>query len=129
MLRKRIIFTLLFSDGSFALSRNFRLQKVGNIDWLNLNYCFRKVAQFIDELVILDVSRGKRDYEKFKGVVNQISNSCFVPVAAGGGIDTVDKALGLMNAGADKIVINSRLFDKDFIDSLAYIVGRQSIIA
>ena len=34
MIKKRVIFTLLFEKGSFFLSRNFRLQKIGNFNWL-----------------------------------------------------------------------------------------------
>ena len=41
MLRKRIIFTLIYSDGFFMQSRNFRLQKVGNLTWLEKNYKFQ----------------------------------------------------------------------------------------
>ena len=40
---KRIIFTLLFSDNNFYLSRNFTLQKVGDIKWLKKNYDFQKL--------------------------------------------------------------------------------------
>lgn len=128
MLRKRIIFTLLYSNGSFALSRNFRLQFVGDLRWLEQNYCFSKVSQFIDELVILDVTRKERNLECFKEVVSHISSSCFVPIAVGGGIDSVDKARELMNAGADKVVVNSCLFDNGLIDDLANSLGRQSIV-
>jgi len=128
MLRKRIIFTLLFSDNSFVLSRNFRLQRVGDYAWLEKNYCFSKVSQYIDELVVLDVTRGEKDYDRFADIVTQISSACFVPVAVGGGINTVRKARGLMNAGADKIVINTCLFNKDFIRSLASTLGSQSIV-
>ena len=59
MLKKRIIFTLLYQDGSFCLSRNFRLQKVGNLNWINKNYDFSIIARSIDELIILNVSREK----------------------------------------------------------------------
>ena len=45
MLKKRIIFALLYSDGYFHLSRNFRLQKVGNLDWLIHNFGFGKKIQ------------------------------------------------------------------------------------
>ena len=61
MLRKRVIFTLLYDSGSFMLSRNFRLQRVGNLDWLQRNYNFAHIAFFIDELIVLDVTRGQHD--------------------------------------------------------------------
>ena len=52
MINKRIIFSLLYSDGFFFLSRNFRLQKVGNVDWIKNNYGFGETCNFIDELII-----------------------------------------------------------------------------
>jgi len=56
VLRKRIIFTLLYSDGFFMQSRNFRLQKVGDINWLEKFYKLRDIAFSLDELIILNVS-------------------------------------------------------------------------
>ena len=56
MLKKRIIFTLLYKDGSFCLSRNFNLQKVGNLNWIKKNYDFSLIAKSIDELIILKLS-------------------------------------------------------------------------
>ena len=38
--KKRIIFTLLYNSGQFSLSRNFRLQSIGDSDWLQKNYNF-----------------------------------------------------------------------------------------
>ena len=57
MLKKRVIFTLLYNDGFFAQSRNFNLQNVGDLQWLKKNYDFRKISYYIDELIILDVSK------------------------------------------------------------------------
>ncbi|CAN0060418.1 unnamed protein product, partial [Chrysoparadoxa australica] len=80
MLKKRIIFTLLFDNGQFMLSRNFRLQKVGNLGWLERNYNFAQVAFFIDELIVLDVSRGARDPQAFCTALERISARCFAPI-------------------------------------------------
>ena len=52
MLKKRIIFTLHYDKGFFNLSRNFRLQKIGDLNWLLKNYNFLKIAESIDELII-----------------------------------------------------------------------------
>ena len=48
MLKKRLIFSLLYSEGYFLQSRNFNLQKVGNIDWLKNNYNFKNISPYID---------------------------------------------------------------------------------
>jgi cyclase len=129
MLRKRLIFTLLFSDGYFVLSRNFRLQKVGNLDWLKKNYNFSKIAFSIDELIVLDVSRGPKNASLFCEALKSISDGCFVPIAAGGGVRSVLDAHNLLRSGADKVVVNTPLYgDQILIHELAKKFGQQCII-
>lgn len=130
MLKKRVIFTLLYDDGSFMLSRNFRLQRVGDLNWLNKNYNFSKIAFSIDELIILDVTRGTRDLEKFCNHIKSLTEGCFVPIAAGGGIRSVNDSRTLLRSGADKVVINTLLdTNPDVIFEIAAEFGRQCIVA
>jgi cyclase len=130
MLKKRIIFTLLVEDGFFVLSRNFGLQKVGNLEWLKDFYDFDSITQSIDELIVLDVSRGERDRAGFASLLQEISCSCFMPIAAGGGIRTVDDVDILLKSGADKVVINTALFkDEELVRELVSRFGAQCIIA
>jgi cyclase len=110
MLKKRVIFTLLYDSGHFMLSRNFRLQKVGDLFWLQRNYDFSHIAFYIDELVVLDVSRSQRDPVRFCETLRALSKGCFVPIAAGGGVQSVENARDLLHSGADKVVLNSALF-------------------
>ena len=129
MLKKRIIFTLLFENGQFVLSRNFRLQKVGNLGWLQRNYNFAQVAFFIDELIVLDVSRGTRDPDAFCAALKHISAGCFAPIAAGGGVTSVDYARRLLRSGADKVVLNSALTDDpDLVRDIAHEFGQQCVL-
>ena len=65
MLKKRVIFTLLYDNGSFMLSRNFRLQRVGDLEWLKKNYNFSKISFSIDELVILILVEQKEIIKDF----------------------------------------------------------------
>jgi cyclase len=112
------------------LSRNFSLQNVGNLEWLKINYNFSRISYFIDELIVLDITREKRDLDDFCNTLKQLTEGCFVPIAAGGGILSVDSARELLRSGADKIVINSGLFqDNGFIDQLASEFGQQSVVA
>ena len=90
-LKKRIIFTLLFSKGYFYLSRNFRLQKIGNLEWLKCNYNFNNVSFYIDELIILNVDRDNGDISEFCNVIKDISREIFVPLSVGGGINNLEK--------------------------------------
>jgi cyclase len=129
MLKKRLIFTLLYSNGSFMLSRNFRLQKVGNIDWLKKHYDFSHVSYSIDELVVLDVSRGERSIDAFCAALEMLTDGCFVPIAAGGGVNHIESARKLLRSGADKVVINSGLYLKNgFVKELASEFGQQCVV-
>lgn len=130
MLKKRLIFTLLFSNGQFMLSRNFRLQKVGDMKWLQANYDFSHISYSIDELIVLDVTRGEKDPINFCNALKQITRGCFVPISAGGGVNTIESARNLLRSGADKVVINSALYDNSaFISHLASEFGKQCLVA
>ena len=52
MVYKRVIYSLLYSKGFFHLSRNFRLQQVGDVEWLKNNFGFGETCDYIDELMI-----------------------------------------------------------------------------
>lgn len=130
MVKKRLIFTLLYNDGGFMLSRNFRLQRAGNIQWLKSNYNFKRIAFTIDELIILDVSRGQRNISLFCESIKSIGQECFIPIAAGGGIVSCDHAKAIMNSGADKLIVNSSLCNEpSFVRELVSIYGSQCVIA
>lgn len=128
-MKKRLIFTLLFEDGYFVLSRNFRTQRIGDIDWLHRNYDFSRVAFFIDELIILNLSSGRPDQQAFCDVVKRVSRGCFAPISAGGGIRSVDDAKALFNSGADKVVLNKALYDDpQLVHDITAIWGRQATV-
>jgi cyclase len=130
MLTKRLIFTLLYDSGSFMLSRNFRLQKIGDLDWLEDNYGFSTVGYAIDELVVIDVSRQSRNTPQFCEDLKQLTRDCFAPITAGGGIRTLEHVHQLLRSGADKIVINTSLHDQpELVEEIATEFGRQCIVA
>ena len=130
VLKKRLIFTLLYDRGSFMLSRNFRLQKVGDGRWLERNYDFSQIAFSIDELIVLDVSRGERELDAFCDQLRLITKGVFVPITAGGGVRSVEHARVLLRAGADKVIINTPLFDQQsLVGELAAEFGQQCVVA
>lgn len=130
MLRKRIIFSLIYSDGYFNQSRNFRLQKVGNEVWLDNNYKFSKIANSIDELIIINASKSFKDIQRFSETITKIVENVFIPICAGGGIKNISDAELLFKSGADKILLNSVLFENPkLVLDLIKIYGSQSIIA
>lgn len=129
MLKKRIIFTLLYDNGFFNLSRNFRLQRVGNLDWLIRNYDFARTASYIDELVLLNVSRQANDETTFVKTLRFLTEICFVPITAGGHITTLEHARRFLSNGADKILVNTLASENPGeVDRIAESYGRQSIV-
>jgi cyclase len=130
MLKKRIIFTLIYSDGFFTQSRNFRLQKVGNLKWLQKNYNFSEIAFNLDELVILNASREEKNLSLFSSTIRELVKDVFIPISAGGGINTLEDADFLFKNGADKIVINTSLNNNpSLVSNLVKKYGSQSIVA
>ena len=128
-MKKRLIFTLLYEDGHFVLSRNFRTQRIGGIAWLNQNYDFSRVAFFIDELIVLNVSRGVPNHEDFCETVKEIARGCFVPISAGGGIRSLEDAQRLFESGADKVVVNRALYDDpQLLEDITSRWGRQCAV-
>ena len=130
MLKKRIIFVLLWSNGRFCISRNYTLQSVGNINWLFSSYDFIKIYSALDELVILNVSRGHFDSDQFFSDLHSIANSVFIPLTVGGKISSAEYASSLFHSGVDKILFNSSIYkNPHLIKNISKQYGRQSIIA
>jgi len=130
MIKKRMIFTLLFDEGNFILSRNFSRQSIGDLNWLDKNYNFSNIYKYIDEMVILNVSnnRNKANKKKFIFSIKYLSENCFMPISAGGGISSLEDAKEILENGADKIIINSNLVKGNLTKKLAYEFGRQCIV-
>jgi len=130
LLRKRIIFTLIYESGFFNQSRNFRLQKVGNLNWLKRNYNFKELAFSLDELIVVNASKDEKKIEEFAKILEGIVEDVFIPIAAGGGIRDIDDAKLLFNSGADKLILNSLLYTRpDLVKNLVQQYGSQSLVA
>ena len=129
MLRKRIIFSLIYDREKFNQSRNFRLQRAGDIRWLEKNYKFQQIAWCLDELMVLDATRSDKDKVKFSQTLSKLVDDVFIPITAGGGITCLADAKLLFDSGADKIVVNSLAYnDPAVLESLSSKYGSQSVV-
>lgn len=130
MAKKRLVFVLLYRNGQFCISRNFRLQTVGSADWLARNYGFAKVSRFIDELVILNAEPEPTGQTRFLTAAAGIAAQVFVPVALGGAIRSLRDAETYFQHGADKVVINTLLWrEPSVVAEIAGIYGVQAVMA
>ncbi len=130
MLKKRLIFTILLQNNKIVLSRNFKLQSVGNIEWVIENFNIDSLFNSIDELVIINTNRSEDDFSMFCEQVANFSKNCFMPIAAGGGIISESHANNILNSGADKIIVNTILFENPhLVKALIRKYGSQCIVA
>lgn len=130
MLKDRLVFSLLMKNGEYMLGRNFRLQKVGNLQWIKDNYDVDSILYSIDELIVLNVDREEKNIKLFSEHLAKLTKHCFMPVAAGGGIYSIQDAYTVLNAGADKIIVNTILVEnKQLVKDLVKIFGSQCIVA
>ena len=128
MLKKRLIAVLILRDGAVVQSVRFKHTNSIHYDPVHAIECFNKWA--VDEIVILNVSREAASRADFAGVVKRISQKCFVPLSVGGWITDAEYARGLLNAGADKLVVNTILADDpELMDALSKRFGRQCMVA
>lgn len=112
------------------MSRNFRLQKIGNIDWLFENYKFDEISKNIDELIIINLEKVHVDKKKFINTVKKIIDNCFIPIILGGNINSINDAEFYLKNGADKILINSLFYHKPNIcKNISLQFGAQSVVA
>ena len=104
MLAKRIIPCLDIRDGQTVKGINFvGLRQVGDPVELGAKYA----AEGADELVYLDISASEEGRRTFTELVARIAARIDIPFTVGGGISSVDDASRLLDAGADKITLNS----------------------
>lgn len=126
MVAKRIIPCLDVKDGRTVKGVNFvDLRDVGDAVELGQYYA-RSGA---DELVYLDISASKEGRATFTRLVERISDGINIPFTVGGGISSLEDAARLLDAGADKISINSAaIANPTLIDQIAARYGSQFVV-
>lgn len=83
----------------------------------------------VDELIVLDIDASLDNDEINTEIITDIANECFMPLTIGGGIHTIEDIYKVLNAGADKIAINTKaLEDLNFISQASSIFGSQCIV-
>lgn len=127
MLKVRVIPTLLYRD--FGLVKGVRFDSrraVGNpVQAINV-YDLRGV----DELVFLDVGATIRGSGPDFALVDQLADECFMPLAVGGGVRTVEDIRRLLQVGADKVSLNTAAVEKpELLRDAAGSFGSQSVVA
>jgi len=126
MLAKRIIPCLDVHAGRVVKGVNFvNLQDAGD----PVEIAKRYEQQGADELVFLDITASHEQRDIILDVVARTSEVIFMPLTVGGGIRTVDDIRRLLQAGCDKVSINSRaVTNPEFVREAALKFGSQCIV-
>lgn len=126
MVSKRIIACLDVRDGHVVKGINFEgLRSAGDPAELARRYN----QEGIDELVILDVTATLERRRALATTINAVARELFIPLAVGGGIRTDLDAAAAVDAGADKVSLNTAaLSQPDLITNLAQRYGSQAVI-
>lgn len=123
MLAKRIIPCLDVKDGKTVKGVNFvNFRDAGDPVALGKKYS----DDGADELVYLDITASHEGRKTFIDLVRRVATNVSIPFTVGGGINHVEDVENLLNAGADKISINSAaLRNPTLIDNIAARFGNQ----
>ncbi len=85
--------------------------------------------QGADEITFLDITASAHDRETMVHVVEEVAGQVFIPLTVGGGIRSVDDIRRMLNAGADKVAINTAaVHDPEFVREAAEKFGAQCIV-
>ncbi len=85
--------------------------------------------QGADELTFLDITASSDDRDTMVHVVEQVAGEVFIPLTVGGGVRRLDDIRTLLNAGADKVSINTAaIHNPDFVKAAADRFGNQCIV-
>ncbi|MDP5048316.1 MAG: imidazole glycerol phosphate synthase subunit HisF [Saprospiraceae bacterium] len=126
MLAKRIIPCLDIKDGRTVKGINFvDLKDAGDPVELGKRYC----DEGADELVFLDITATHEKRKTLAALAKNIAQHLNIPFTIGGGISSVNDASYLLEAGADKISINSAAVkNPELINQLADTFGNQFVV-
>ncbi len=126
MLSKRLIACLDVRNGCVVKGVNFEgLQQAGDPAALARRYNI----EGIDEVVVLDVTATLEGRRAFEATIQAVSRELFIPLTVGGGIRTEADAAAALDAGADKVGVNSAaLADPALLTRLAARYGSQAVV-
>ena len=126
MLTKRIIPCLDIKDGRTVKGINFvNIRDAGDPVELAATYA----QQGADELVFLDISATNEGRKTFASLVKDIARHINIPFTVGGGVSSVADVAPLLEAGADKVSVNSAAVrNPELIDELSKAFGSQCIV-
>lgn len=126
MLRHRLIPALLLHNGGLVKTQKFNDSKyVG--DPINAIHIFNEKE--VDELMVLDIMASKERREPNYALIEQFAGECFMPLAYGGGVRTVEQARQIFSLGVEKVCVQTASIENPrLIRDLSERFGSQSVM-
>lgn len=125
MLARRIIPTILCRGRQMVKGRQFD-------SWRSVGLAAQAVRihqmRGVDELMLLDIAATMEGRGPDLELVAELAEGCFMPLAVGGGVRTVDDVRALLRAGADKVVIGTGAIETRVVQEAAERVGSQALV-
>jgi cyclase len=122
VLRSRLVTVLTLNDGVLFRTKQFVPDYRYTLNFVDL--------WSVDEVVVLDITRpGHGDRTHFHEAICRLASNCFVPLAAGGGVRSVEDARSLLAVGADKVIVNTGALERPaLIREIATLYGAQCVV-
>src|SRR5262245_40308754 len=126
MVLKRVIPCLDVDDGRVVKGTNFvDIRDAGD----PVELAERYDAEGADELVFLDITASHESRDTIVELARRTADNVFIPFTIGGGIRSVEDAQSVLDAGADKVSVNSAALDRpELISELARVFGSQCVV-
>lgn len=126
MLKVRVMPTLLFKDTGLVKGAGFD-------SWRRIGTAMQAIKVFnmreVDELVFLDIAATQQGSAPDFATIDELADECFMPMAVGGGIRTIEDVQKLLRVGADKVVVNTAAVESpDLITQIANRYGAQCVV-
>jgi cyclase len=127
VLKVRVIPTLLWKDVGLVKGVRFdSSRRVGSV----LPAIKVYNARDVDELILVDITASAERRPPDHESVSDFADECFVPLTVGGGIRTYAQVVALLHAGADKVALNTALYEQpELVDQAARQFGAQCVVA
>lgn len=126
MLQTRVIPTLLIQNGGLVITRQFgKSSYVG--DPINAIRIFNE--KDVDEILVLDISATEEGRGPNFEMIQELAEECFMPLAYGGGISTIEDIRKILNSGVEKVALNwAAISQPELIRAAAIEFGSQAIV-
>lgn len=122
----RYIPILLLKDGGLYKTRKFGKETYLG-DPVNTIKIFND--KLVDELVFLDIAAARSRAAPNIEMLKEIAGECFMPLAYGGGLNSVEQVRDILAIGFEKVVINSAAWtDPELVPSLARVFGSSTVV-